>query len=253
MALQKPTIEKWQDLIIKNGLPAQSVDLDFTPKLPGGRLASLLSAMDALSADKPKKIGTMTHFTSAYDHENAGTIALEASYFAAAHERRKVLLINATAQGYRIHTETGTYPDISLEHFTDTLARTGKTQGVPIVNIRGAGLSYATLFDNKPYQNPSFNILILKDMFEALRTVYDTIIIHSDQALQGGIAGALAPCSDGTVIIIQAERTRTPVIKEMIAMIENSGGKVIGSVMTERKYYIPQWLYGLLFKTKKRD
>jgi len=62
------------------------------------------------------------------------------------------------------------------------------------------------------------------------------------------LALALAKLADGSVMIVEAERTRAPVAAECKRLIEASGGRLLGAVMNRRRLYIPDMLYRLLYQ-----
>lgn len=76
-------------------------------------------------------------------------------------------------------------------------------------------------------------------------------IIASSALLRNELGQSLAKQANGSVLVVEAERTRAPVAKEVKRMIEALGGKVVGSVLVKRKMYIPDWLYDTLYKSEK--
>lgn len=76
-------------------------------------------------------------------------------------------------------------------------------------------------------------------------------IIPSSGLLRNELGQSLAKVSSGSVLVVEAEHTRAPVVKEVKRMIEALGGKVVGSVMVKRRLYIPGWIYNTLYKTEK--
>jgi Mrp family chromosome partitioning ATPase len=48
---------------------------------------------------------------------------------------------------------------------------------------------------------------------------------------------------DGVVIVVEAERTRWPVVENTIKAYEAAGAKVLGVVLNKRAFYIPRWVY----------
>ncbi|MEQ1705398.1 MAG: GNVR domain-containing protein [Rickettsiales bacterium] len=76
-------------------------------------------------------------------------------------------------------------------------------------------------------------------------------IIASSALLRNELGQSLAKQANGSVLVVEAERTRAPVAKEVKRMIEALGGKVVGSVLVKRQMYIPGLVYDLLYKTEK--
>lgn len=55
--------------------------------------------------------------------------------------------------------------------------------------------------------------------------------------------GALGAHSDGTLLVINAERTRREVVKGCLDSHPIADGKMLGAVLNETPRYIPGWLY----------
>ena len=69
-----------------------------------------------------------------------------------------------------------------------------------------------------------------------------------------GIAAAAPPVAaagyvsasglaDSCLLVVEAGRTRTPVVRRAMEEIEAAGGKLQGVVLNRRKHYIPSWIY----------
>lgn len=59
-------------------------------------------------------------------------------------------------------------------------------------------------------------------------------------------ASLIAPQCSGTVVVISAEKTRWEVVNMVKSRVEGARGRVVGVVMNQRRYYIPQWAYRFL-------
>jgi len=56
----------------------------------------------------------------------------------------------------------------------------------------------------------------------------------------------LAGKSDGVILVLDSERTRRKVAQRLVEKIRGNGGKVLGTVLNRRRYFIPDWLYRYL-------
>lgn len=79
-----------------------------------------------------------------------------------------------------------------------------------------------------------------------VRPHFDIILL--DAAPFGVSPDALMVASkiDGTVLVLEAERTRWQVADAMKEKIERHNGKVLGAVLNKRREHIPRWIYNLL-------
>jgi len=236
-----------------HSVPSQTVDYAVKHLLPGGTIATLLGSIEGAIERGGDKEGSFIHITSAYKKEDSDLIAFESAVFAATQENKKVLFLDCAREDRSILVKKGLTADISIDQFMQQ-RQAGQSQSIAaITNIHGTSFSCAQLRSVDDRGQLSLNVQSVKTLFESLRTQYDLIVIHSDNALSSGIAATLAPLTDGSVLVISAERTRTPVVKELRQVIESSGGTVLGSVMSGRKYYIPRWIYKLFFHADNRD
>ena len=47
----------------------------------------------------------------------------------------------------------------------------------------------------------------------------------------------------GVVLAVRADATRLSDVGKAKALIEDAGGELLGTVLTNRKYYVPRWIY----------
>lgn len=76
-----------------------------------------------------------------------------------------------------------------------------------------------------------------------LRCVFDFVLIDASSLSDSGDAALLAPSADGTVLIVEADRTRREQVANSIKTIEMANGNFLGCVMNKRSYPVPNWIY----------
>jgi capsular exopolysaccharide synthesis family protein len=86
----------------------------------------------------------------------------------------------------------------------------------------------------------------LRTALEGLRAKYDWVIVDAPPSTVYSDAGILAPLVDGVVLVVQAERTRWQVAEQARRILEESGARMLGAVLSRRQFHIPKALYGLL-------
>ena len=79
-------------------------------------------------------------------------------------------------------------------------------------------------------------------LLQSLAAKFDLLIVDLSPL---DVAGALewATLLDGIVIVVEAERVRWQMAARSIAVLEQAGGNVLGTVINKRRDYVPQWLY----------
>ncbi len=105
------------------------------------------------------------------------------------------------------------------------------------------------LLDIGPLRRESTNVLdkaAFRDRIEQLREQYSTIIVDCPPILIDGSWSALLRTVDGIILVVEAEKTRTAVLRSTTKMIGEVGGHIIGIVFNRRRQYIPRFLYRFL-------
>ena len=112
-----------------------------------------------------------------------------------------------------------------------------------------------TQFDNlwvitsgTPHPNPFmiFQKQVLDSHIEQMKAGADWVLFDSPPVNSYPDSSTLARKVDGTVMVVQAERTRWQVARRNIERLENGNGNFLGVILNKRKFYIPGWLYKTL-------
>lgn len=91
------------------------------------------------------------------------------------------------------------------------------------------------------FRSPRFASIL-----EEWKEHYDCIIFDGPSYLGAPECGYIAPMFQGVLLVVACEQTRWQLASVVKSKIEAVNGKVLGSIMNRRKYYIPQILYGIL-------
>jgi len=216
--------------------------------LPNGRITSLVNTILGHLQESSKS--AIIHFTSANKGVSAGVVACETAYYLASNEGKKVLFLdtdsNAPYEGILAKKNLCDSEPIDL-YLSQNAER------APLVNLEGTNFSYGCIGIEDKSGNLKMKIADIKYLLDTLQQDYDIIIMHSSNAVKNDITSIISPISAGTVVVVEAEKTRMPVVEELINIVNLNGGKILGSVMTGRKYYIPKIIYKIFFSGKFRD
>ena len=80
-------------------------------------------------------------------------------------------------------------------------------------------------------------------LFNNLRQQYEYIFIDAPPVISQPETLALSKFTDGALLVVKANETRTQVIQEAADQLQNNGVKVLGVVLNERKFFIPKGIY----------
>jgi protein-tyrosine kinase len=86
-------------------------------------------------------------------------------------------------------------------------------------------------------------ILNDNDFWKDLHLSFGTVVIDAPSMKESPDGIGLAVRADATVLVVEAETTRQPVIENLRDTLTGAGAKIIGIVMNKRRYYIPTKVY----------
>ncbi len=78
---------------------------------------------------------------------------------------------------------------------------------------------------------------------EAYGSAYDWLVLDGPPVLESPDAATLAAIADGVVIVVQAHRTKRPVLARAADLLRKAGSRVLGSVLNRRRLEIPEFIY----------
>jgi Mrp family chromosome partitioning ATPase len=216
-----------------------SVTIDLSCGLPSAELARLYRMIET---SLPNISNRIVQFASAYSEEGASEIAFETAVIAARLIGKRILYIDTAAK--QIGTPRKLPDNVRLP--LDTLLLVGRPPHEGIAQAAGTELYFAILHEREKDELSSVSISVLEQALVHLRPFFDLIILDSQAILKDAFGNALSKLTDGTILVVEAERTRAPVAEETKRLIEGSGGRIIGAILNRRRYYIPKFLYRLL-------
>ncbi|MEZ5813132.1 MAG: hypothetical protein R3E13_00155 [Alphaproteobacteria bacterium] len=88
----------------------------------------------------------------------------------------------------------------------------------------------------------------LQNIMKALEDVYDVIVWDlppTDKAVQSRM---VAQFTQGVVLVVEAGKTRWQSAHHAMEHFKYSGAQILGIILNNKKNYIPDWLYRLLFR-----
>jgi len=209
--------------------------LDYHPAAPSllGQTDMLLlySAVTAQMPDEPSRI---VELASATRGEGTSTVARELALTIAGSLSKPVLLIRAINDlPLQAGLEAVAYGRIPFEAAVETDSR------VP-------SLTTATLSLGGPNAGLLFDGDELDRIFAQAARRAKLVIIDAPPILSDVTGIALSRKASGVLLVVEAERTRAPIIEQARKVIETGGGRLLGVILNKRKHHIPGWIYNLL-------
>lgn len=217
------------------------VNFNYRSAYPKRKLLSLAAPFeDAINQDK----AITSHYLSAYRGEGAEAIAFELADSLAIQTEKRVLYIDAAPHRKALTRELAEAISRPLDAGTKQVE---PAKNSVFVKLQNSHLFY-TYFEHINLRENTVRSFDYTEAIKALKQHFDVIVISSENALSSSNIALFSALSDISVIVLEAEKTRIPVAKELITMIEQNGGTVGGTILNKRKFYIPHSLYTMLFK-----
>lgn len=83
----------------------------------------------------------------------------------------------------------------------------------------------------------------LRDMLERVGEEYDWVIVDLPAVLESPDASPLGALTQGVIVVVQAGRTKRPVLTRSVELLRKAGARVLGSVLNRRRLEIPEFIY----------
>lgn len=117
----------------------------------------------------------------------------------------------------------------------------GRPGGPDILHLK---LESALLRDLVTHaRGPESNIGDLRDQLLArLEELYEIAVILGGSVLIDPYSLIFADRVPGVVLVLRSAHTRLQDLGRAKSLIEAAGGAILGTVMTQRKFYVPAWL-----------
>ena len=198
-------------------------------------LLSITAAVNAYVVDKGSLVLAIY---GSQPGEGTSTVARELAIALSRSPTNNILLIDGTSgkSNQASHFDT---------KFVESLWSTAR--GAPIRTVRltlprGGAIDLAGLLIDDA-DDAEVDLRLLPQLFNRLRTVFNVIIIDCPPALSAAGYVSASALADSCLLVVEADRTRVPVVRRAMEEIEAAGGKLQGVVLNKRKHYIPSWIY----------
>lgn len=237
-------IKEHEHLVIKkigNSKVDQRIVTYFDPKaLITEQYKILRTNVLSINKTKPPKVLVMT---SSLHSEGKTLTALNlAVAIAQSTQKPRVLLIDADLRRGRVAKYLGVNQKIGLtEILTDKAQPTDALFNIDLDNL-------TFVASGSVPSNPVE--LLSSDKMQRFLTVmkskFDHILIDTPPVIAVTDAGIVGAQSDGVLMIIQAGRTQRGIVKRATELLHQSHSKVLGHVLTNIEYHLPEYIYRYL-------
>lgn len=170
-------------------------------------------------------IGRIIGFIASGRGEGTTTLAEAYATTLISHQRRKVLLLGVAGANI---TTPGVLSTLAADLPLDDCLRPFANGG-----FTGSLGGHDALWE----------LLTVAKLWQDLRSRFDDIVLDLPDSSSSRLGLQTAPHCDGVVIVIEAERTRAPVVESLIASLHAVRAPLLGTVLNRRRFYLPKRVY----------
>ncbi len=199
--------------------------MPMNPKIAPTHISDMLVRVDAALAHRS---GRLIEFIASSEGEGVSTLAEAYAEMAANSMGRRVLLLTATDSD---GPSTGVFGALSQGHEVGSATRRD-----PAGHDRGSLLG-------RQASDAQFALLARSAAWTQLRAAYDEVVLDMPSTAQSRIGLMVASQCDGVIVVVEAERTRAPVVEAMVKSLRAVRANLLGTVLNKRRYYLPESVY----------
>jgi Mrp family chromosome partitioning ATPase len=204
--------------------------------------SELMAMAQNITALFPYSNQNVIQFIGSRKGEGTSTLVREFALLSAQHSQTPVLLVEADLMQPSQYQAFGIEAKSPLDH----VLKEGKPIDGVVSRVENSNLFLATLSSKIPSALTARTFYNPTDMWRIVREQFSLILIDSSPANVTADSLALCKTVDGTVLVVEAENTRSTVVKKVRDQILMKEGNLLGIVFTKHKLYIPEMLYKLL-------
>ena len=204
--------------------------------------SELMVMAQNIAALLPSPDKNVIQFIGSRKGEGTSTLIREFALLSAQHSNKPVLLVEADLAQPSQYQAFGIEAKSPLDH----VLREGKTLDGVVSQVEQSNLFLATLSSKVQSALTARTFFNPTDMWKVVRDQFSLILIDSSPASVTADSLALCETVDGIILVVEAEKTRSAVIKKVRDQILMQEGNLLGIVFTKRKLYIPEFFYKFL-------
>ncbi len=210
--------------------------------LPTSDVESYQSLGTEIYLALPDRESRIIMLASAEPGAGTTTIAREFASTLALNGEIKALLVDANLRRPALHASFGVQQSPGLTDYVlgeASLEECLCEVGVPNLKLIPAG---------RPAVAPP-RILAdsrLEGLMTELRNDFELIVIDSAPLLPFSEGVQFSRKVDGVTLVIRSASTKQTMVRRVLALLDDAGANVLGSVLNGRKFYIPQFIYDRL-------
>jgi capsular exopolysaccharide synthesis family protein len=194
----------------------------------------------SLSKKKPLKVIALT--SSLHSEGKTLTTLNLAMTLAQSTQKPKVLVVDADLRRGRVAKYLGVNPKVGLtELLMDKIEMSEALFNIDVENLTFISAGSVPANPVELLSSDPMNRLLT-----VMKTKFDHIIIDTPPVISVTDAGIVGAQADGVIMVIQAGRTQRGIVKRATELLHQSHSKILGHVLTNIEYHLPEYIYRYL-------
>jgi Mrp family chromosome partitioning ATPase len=237
-ALERAQVER-------NGIvglaPPREVDLSALPAGISQSVATvLLDLYHAANSRMEPGRDKLIAFVGPSAGAGASTLACRFTQITASLLRKSVLYVNVNPA----RSGSGIFPEVSKAGGLSAVIR-GTSALEDVVEPAGTDMLHVTSLSLGDLDGVTalLETEAFTDCLNTLRANYDMVVFDPPAFDETTEAIALASKLDGIILVVEAEKTRSPVANTFRKRLEMQGGNILGGILNKRRHHIPGFIY----------
>ena len=186
-------------------------------------MTDLLARVDALMA---RHNGRLIEFIASGEGEGTSTLATAYAHVAATSLNRRVLLLSAQSES---PARRGVLECLATSRVME-----------PAIHHHRGGYWSGSLFDSEVVD---WSLAGRQELWRVLRGAFDEIVLDMPSASASHAGVMMAPHCDGVIVVLEAEKTRAPVVEALVANLHAVRANLLGAVLNKRQFHLPDAIY----------
>jgi Mrp family chromosome partitioning ATPase len=189
-----------------------------------------------LESALPERSPRIVMLVSAQGGEGTTTVATQLATALARDGSIRVLLVDAHARRPALTAKTR--PGSPQRSLFGTKRRPGPEPD-PAISERLRVLPLP-----EEFRSPGgVSVPAMRQLLDSVQAGFDWVIVDGPPVLESPDTAALASAVDGVVMVVQAGRTKRPVLSRSVELLRKAGARVLGTVLNRRRLEIPGFIY----------
>jgi Mrp family chromosome partitioning ATPase len=185
-----------------------------------------------IDADMPARRTRVVGFVSCSSGEGTSTLARAFAQANVQAMGRSVLLLHSAPTDHKRPSVIEALRDGQRLTQAWTKHKSGLTE---------AALGVGPTLDGR--RATPWNLITRHELWTTLRDSFELVVVDMKSADVSDAALKVAPLCDGVVVVLEAARTRAPVVTQLLNNLNAVHARVLGTVLNKRRFHLPAALY----------